>query len=248
MRRLIGKVAVVTGAAGGIGQATVRRLAAEGATVLATDVEPDRVVVAREGAGGVGPAVSAHRLDVTDEGEWNGLRDIAVARHGRIDVLVNNAGITDGAVIEDLTPDLWHRTLDVSLTGVFLGMRCFSELLKASGHGSVINISSVFADSGVGRSVAYSAAKAGVQAMTRTVAVRWATEHVRVNSISPGLVDTTFHGAARQAANARWSPEIPLGRFADADEIAAGVAFLASDDASYMTGADLRLDGGFLAR
>jgi len=243
-------VALVTGAACGIGHATAKRLAAEGATVAVTDVQDalGEEAVAEIGAAG-GKAFFLHQ-DVTDEDGWREVVERVLTDNGRLDVLVNNAGMGDLAPIEETTLEDYERTIAIDQTGVFLGMKTCAEALKASGHGSVINISSIFGTSGgFGTSPAYHAAKGAVRTLTKNVALRWATEGVRVNSIHPGFIRTPILDQAK--GTEVWdamTASTPMGRLGEPDEVTAAVAYLASDDASFVTGLELYVDGGFIAR
>jgi NAD(P)-dependent dehydrogenase (short-subunit alcohol dehydrogenase family) len=249
MDRLAGRVALVTGAASGIGAATARRLASEGAVVLVTDVQDDAGAhVAKQIIAGGGRAAYAH-LDVTSQDEWEAAVAGAVREFGGLDILVNNAGIADLAGIEDTSLADWQRTIEIDQTGVFLGMKA-AAVLAASGHGSVINISSVFgASGGFGTSPAYHAAKGAVRTLTKNIALHWAGRGVRVNSVHPGFIDTPILDPARGTPAQRAMIGLtPLGRLGQSSEVAAGVAYLASDDASFVTGLELYIDGGYMAR
>lgn len=246
MRRLEGRTALITGAAGGIGSATARRLAEEGARVFLTDVE-DASELVKE----IGLDQAAYlRHDVADPGDWEATVEAAVARFGSLDILVNNAGILDRGVIEDTDLKTFERVIAVTQTSVFLGMKIAANALKASPHGSIINISSVFGISGgAGSSPAYHAAKGAVRVMTKNAALHWASVGLRVNSIHPGFIDTAILGDARDSEVGQYMvSSTPMGRFGLPSEIAAAVAFLASDDASFITGSELIVDGGWLAR
>lgn len=249
MERLRGRTALVTGAASGIGWAIAVRLAEEGAAVLATDIQDDagEKVVAEIIAAG-GRAVFVHH-DVADENGWRAVVDRAQAEFGGLDVLVNNAGIGDLHPIEDTELGDYQRTISVDQTGVFLGMKTAADLLKASGHGSVINISSIFGISGgFGTSPAYHAAKGAVRTLTKNVALHWA-DSVRVNSVHPGFIDTPILDETKNTEFETTMIDLtPMGRLGRPEEIAAAVAFLACDDASFITGAELYVDGGYLAR
>ena len=250
MRRLEGRVALVTGAASGIGRATAERLASEGAAVVVTDVQDEagEETAAALAAGG-DDALYVH-LDVTDETDWQAAVERVLTERDRLDVLVNNAGLGDLAPIEETTLADWERTIAIDQTGVFLGMKSCAEALKASGHGSVINISSIFGTSGgFGTSPAYHAAKGAVRTLTKNTALHWATEGVRVNSVHPGFIRTPILDQAK--GTEIWeamTAMTPMGRLGEPEEIAAAVAYLASDDASFVTGLELYVDGGFIAR
>ncbi|WP_350275838.1 glucose 1-dehydrogenase [Kribbella sp. HUAS MG21] len=250
MGRLDDRVALVTGAASGIGEATAWRLAAEGAAVLLTDIaEPAGEAVA-EGLRDSGARALFARHDVAAEADWERVCRLAADEFGGLDILVNNAGMGDLATIEETTLKDWQHTIDVDQTGVFLGMRTAAPYLKASGHASVINISSIFGTSGgFGTSPAYHAAKGAVRTLTKNAALHWAADGIRVNSIHPGFVDTPILDAARGTPFWTTMTDLtPMGRLGTPAEIAAGVAYLASDDASFVTGLELYIDGGYVAR
>ena len=250
MKRLEGRVALITGAASGIGRATADRLASEGAIVVVSDLQDEAgEQAAAELRGAGGEALFVH-LDVTDENGWAGAVERVLAERGSLGILVNNAGLGDLAPIEETTLSDWERTVAIDQTGVFLGMKSCGDALKASGHGSVINISSIFGTSGgFGTSPAYHAAKGAVRTLTKNVALHWATEGVRVNSIHPGFIRTPILDQAR--GTEVWDAMTtltPMGRLGEPEEIAAAVAYLASDDASFVTGLELYVDGGYIAR
>lgn len=248
MDRLTGRVALVTGAAGGIGRATSIRLAAEGAAVVVTDIADGQAVVDEITANG-GRALFL-TLDVTDDGAWRVAVERTVAEFGGLDILVNNAGVGDVSPIEQTTRAEYDRTIAITQTSVLLGMQAAAAALKASGRGSVINISSIFGSSGgFGSSPAYHAAKGAVRTMTKSVALAWALEGVRVNSIHPGFVDTPIMDEVRGTEFEDLMMDLtPMRRLGRPDEVAAGVAYLASDDATFVTGSELYIDGGYMAR
>jgi NAD(P)-dependent dehydrogenase (short-subunit alcohol dehydrogenase family) len=250
MKRLDGRVALVTGAASGIGRATAERLAAEGATVIVSDVQDEQGEQAAAAIRDGGGSASFLHLDVTDEANWSRVVEQVRGEHGGLDVLVNNAGMGDLATIEETSLADWERTVAIDQTGVFLGMKSCAETLKASGHGSVINISSIFGTSGgFGTSPAYHAAKGAVRTLTKNIALLWAQQGVRVNSIHPGFIRTPILDQAK--GTEVWdamTASTPMGRLGEPEEVAAAVAYLAGDDASFVTGSELYVDGGYIAR
>ncbi len=244
MRRFEGYAALVTGAGRGIGEAVARRLAGEGARVLMTDVDAERVADAAAGVDGA----EALACDVGDRASVEAAVAYAVDRFGRLDVLVNNAYAChpDTPRFEDQSDETWLRDLDISLTGAFRCARAaMPHLAAADGRGAVVSIGSVngLADFG---NHSYSAAKAGLGSLTRTLAGDAAPRGVRVNLVAPGTVHTPGW-TGREDALARAAREYPLGRVGLPDDIAAAVAFLASSDASWITGVTLPVDGGLLS-
>jgi cyclopentanol dehydrogenase len=247
MGRLAGKVALISGAARGQGAAEARLFAREGASVVLGDVRVEQgEQVAREIVEAGGKAVFT-RLDVSREDDWTRAVELAEGTFGKLDVLVNNAAIIGLEGIMDTTLELWNRVIGVNQTGTFLGMRAAIPAMRRAGGGSIVNISSVLATMGSGNSASYTASKGAVSALTRTVSVELATEGIRVNAVHPGGVETPMAAEclgddveARRALVAAH----PLGRIGEPEEIATGVLFLASDDASFVTGASLVIDGG----
>lgn len=254
MARLSGKVALVTGAASGLGAATARRLAKDGAAVLLTDrdLAGDDVAASITAAGGQ----AAFRLhDVTSHPDWAAAVEHAVTDFGRLDILVNNAGVAGGRhELMDHSYDAWRQILAVNLDGVFLGLRHAGPRIAASGGGSVINLSSILGKVGMAGAAAYCASKGGVTLLTKAAALEWAPLGIRVNSVHPGFIDTPMVSNAladREDGNEMRVALMnahPVGRFGVPREIADAIAFLASDDASFITGAELVVDGGFTAQ
>jgi 3alpha(or 20beta)-hydroxysteroid dehydrogenase len=242
--RLEGKAALITGGARGQGAAHGRRLAEEGAAVILGDILEDAGQAHARELRATGHDIHFQRLDVTAPEDWNAAVQAAESRFGQLDVLVNNAGVVRVAPIVDESDDGWHATMAVNATGVFYGMRAAIPALRRNGGGSIINIASIYGPVGAPGYVAYTASKGAVIAMTKVAALEHAQDHIRVNAICPGPVRTPM---SEQEGDA--SVDItPLRRRAEPEEISSAVAFLASDDAIYITGAELAVDGGYLAR
>jgi len=245
--RLQGKVAIVTGAASGMGAATARRFAREGAKVVIADTLEDE---GRRVAAAIGEAALFHRLDVTDEAEWQAVVAVTTERFGGLDILVNNAGISGSAYADLFDMVGWHKVMEVNATGVFLGMKHAVPAMRARGGGSIVNFSSISGFVGQARiHMSYNASKGAVRIMTKSAAVQFGRDKIRVNSVHPGLMPPmrTSGATADPALRAEMTKRIPLGRTGEVDEVANAVLFLASDEASYITGTELVVDGGFLA-
>jgi NAD(P)-dependent dehydrogenase (short-subunit alcohol dehydrogenase family) len=246
--RFEGRVAIVTGAGRGIGRAIAERFASDGASVAVADLDDAaarETVSATEAAGGSALAIHA---DVTRPDDVAALVAATTDRFGRIDILVNNAGILRSTPAAKVSPEEWHLVIDANLTGSFLCARAAYPPLRDSGHGRIVNLASMAgrATSTLG-GVHYTTAKAGVLGLTRHLAREWARDGITVNAISPGIVDTPMaRGATDAARMADVLASIPMGRLADPAEIAALVAFLASDEAAYITGANVDIHGGEL--
>jgi NAD(P)-dependent dehydrogenase (short-subunit alcohol dehydrogenase family) len=245
VERFTDRVAVITGGAGGIGRASAQRLAAEGATVVVVDLNEEVGKAFADELGGMFIAA-----DVTSEEDNARIYQQAHAAYGRIDVAFHNAGISppDDDSILDTGLEAWKRVQDVNLTSVFLGCKAVLPYMLAAGKGSIINTASFVASLGAATSqISYTASKGGVLAMSRELGVQFARQGVRVNALSPGPVATPMLMelfASDQERAQRRLVHVPLGRFADPAEIAAAVAFLASDDASFITASNFLVDGG----
>lgn len=245
MARFDGKVAIVTGGASGIGLATVERMAAEGGIVVVADVQDDKGKAVAERLTGEGYKVNYKHLDVTSESGWENVVAEVVSEHGKLNILVNNAGIGDNEPIEVTTKEMWDKVVAVTQTSVFLGTKAAGEALKASGNGSVVNTSSMFGIiGGFGTAPAYHAAKGAVRLLTKSTALGWAKQGVRVNSVHPGFIQTPILGETDQQMLADITP---MGRIGQPEEMAAVICFLASDEASFVTGAEFVADGGYTA-
>lgn len=240
---LNGKTAVVTGAAQGIGLAISTAFARAGATVLCTDLDESRVGVA---ARGIGPSAVPMVCDVTKEQNVEAVADRGVREFGRVDIWVNNAGLTRDASLRTMTLDDFRTVVDVHLVGAWLGVRAAAGIMREQKSGSIVNISSLSGKAGNPGQTNYSAAKAGVVGLTKAAAKELARHNIRVNAVQPGLIRTPMTAAMPAAVFAAREADIPLGRAGDADEVAHVVAFLASDLSTYMTGAVLEVGGGRL--
>ena len=247
--RLEGKVALISGGARGMGAAEARLFASEGAKVVLGDVlESEGQQVEAEIAEAGGEAVFVH-LDVTSEADWQQAVDTAIERFGGLHILVNNAGIWNGGNVETQTVEGWDQIMDINAKGVFLGTRAAIPAMRDSGSGSIVNISSVAGIIGSVGATAYNASKGAVRLLTKSTAVQYAAEGIRCNSVHPGPIETQMIREVypdKETRNSRVSA-IPMGRMGEMDDVAKGVLFLASDEASYMTGSELVIDGGATA-
>lgn len=232
MDRLKSKVAIVTGAGQGIGRAVVELFAAEGATVVATDVER-----------------AAEILDVSEPADWERVVAETVARHGTVDILVNNAGIVLAyEALHETELERWARVVQVNQTGTFLGMRAVIPHMMRAGGGSIVNMSSIWGSVGASGAAAYQAAKGAVRNMTKNAAVTYGKSNIRVNSVHPGIIYTPLIAAQPDEMNAAIVGVTPLNRMGRPEDVANGCLYLASDEAAFVTGAELAIDGGYLAQ
>jgi NAD(P)-dependent dehydrogenase (short-subunit alcohol dehydrogenase family) len=254
-RSLDGRVALITGAASGIGRATAELFAGEGARVVMTDIDPAGADVARKVAGGA----MFVRLDVADEGQWRAAMARATSTFGAIDILINNAGVTATGAIEAMTLDAWRGVMAVNVDGAFLGIKHAMPLMRERG-GAIVNVSSASSIAAAPGAAAYCASKSALAMLTKVAALEGAKHGIRVNSVHPGAVRTPLwrsnawwdesvrDAGGEDAAFALLARGTPLGRVATPDDVARAVLYLASDAASYVTGAELVVDGGYTIR
>jgi 3alpha(or 20beta)-hydroxysteroid dehydrogenase len=246
MSRLQNKIAIITGSARGMGAATARLFAREGATVVIADMlETEGRALALE----IGGASTFRKHNVADESQWQALVDDTVARFGRIDALVNNAGVVSFGTIENSTAQEFDRVFAVNVKGPLLGMKYVGKVMTEAGKGAIVNISSVDGFRGANAVGIYSSSKWAVRGLTKTAALEYGHHGVRVNSVHPGGVDTVMGNPQGQSgAERNWSYQrVPLQRIGEPGEVAAASLFLCSDEASYITGAELAVDGGWAA-
>jgi 3(or 17)beta-hydroxysteroid dehydrogenase len=248
--RLENKVALITGAASGMGASMARIFAREGAKVVVADVlEEEGNAVVAEITKANGTAIF-HRLDVTSETEWRAAVDTTVAEFGKLDILVNDAGLSGSAEEDLFDTAAWDLLMAVNARGVFLGIKFAIPIMKAAGGGSIVNISSISGITGQQQiHVAYNASKGAVRTLTKAAAVQHGADNIRVNSIHPGLMPPmrSSKRTADPEVRAKMLQQVPMGRAGRPEEVANAVLFLASDEASYITGAELYVDGGYLA-
>jgi len=250
MNRLKNKVAIVTGAAGGMGATEAKLFAQEGANVLATDTQEDKLKAWVEEAKKEGLSIDWAVHDVTSRVSWQAVVDKTIGLYGKINVLVNNAGVyPPGATLENTPQELWDKIIAINLTGPFIGMQLCIPHMKNAGSGSVVNISSIAGMVG-GNGAAYTASKGGLRLLTKDSAVEFAKDNIRVNSIHPGgvLTPMTDFIATMENRDEVEKNMCPMQRIGQSIEIAYGALYLACDESTYTTGAELVIDGGMIAR
>lgn len=250
MGRLDHKVAIITGAAGGMGKADALLFAKEGAKVVITDIQDEKIqAVAKEitDQGGVAVALTQ---DVTSEQDWARVTETALTQFGKIDILVNNAGISSATPFLETDLELWNKVMNINVTSVFLGQKYVIPHMINGGGGSIINISSIAGLTGGSGTGPYTASKGAVRLLTKATAVDYAKHNIRANSIHPGYIETPITKDLMADENMRnwFLSQTPIPRLGQAEDIAKGVLFLASDESSYITGIELPIDGGYSAK
>ena len=246
--RLEGKVAILTGGARGMGAAESRLFAAEGAKVVIADVSEAEARAVESEIAEAGGEATFVRLDVTREEDWQAAVEATVARYGKLDILVNNAGVIGDHGGDLASTDAWDELMGVNAKGVFLGIKLATPSMRKTGGGSIVNISSISGFIGqVHTHLGYNASKGAVRILTKAAAVQHAGDGIRVNSVHPGIMPPMRNVVRDPEALKQMLDTIPMGRTGEAEEVAYAVLFLASDEASYITGTELVVDGGFLA-
>ena len=243
--RLKGKVAIISGATRGIGEAQAKLFAAEGCKVIIggrSECDGNRVESEIRDMGGDCIFVP---LEVTKASDWRNAIDSAIRRYDKLDILVNNAGVIDRTLLEDMTEDAWDNVMNVNLKGVFLGTKLVVPEMRRIGGGSIVNMSSVSGILALGFP-SYNASKGAIRVFTKNIAVEYAKDNIRVNSIHPGVIDTPMTQVGGQAERSANLQSVPMGRVGNPEEVAFGALFLASDESSYMTGAEMVIDGGVM--
>lgn len=246
--RLKDKVAIVTGGASGIGESTIKEMVKEGAKVVIADLNEEAGSLLANKLCKDGKEAIYMKVDVTDEEMVQRMVASTIDQFGRIDILFNNAGIGSTQPTDEVSMEDWRNMLSVNLDGVFLAAKHVIKYMRKNGGGSIVNNASILGHVGQGATLAYTASKGAVVNLTKTLALEYASENIRVNAVSPGYIDTPLiSGATDEKRNLLISLH-PLGRLGKPDEVAKAVVFLASDDASFITGTSLAVDGGYLAR
>jgi NAD(P)-dependent dehydrogenase (short-subunit alcohol dehydrogenase family) len=249
-KKLTGRTAVITGASKGLGKAMALALAAEGASVALVSRDLAQLdVVAAEIAAAGGDAAS-FAADVTSEDQVRALEHALLTRYGRVNIVINNAGINVRKPVEDFTMEEWRSVMDTNVTAAFLMCRSFVPAMKGQGYGRIINMTSIMSHVSLPHRIAYSTSKTALLGMTRTLALELAGDAITVNGISPGPFGTEMNRALMEnpEVNAQFVASIPLGRWGKVEEIGSLAAFLCSDDAGFITGTDILIDGGWTAR
>ena len=249
--RLQGKVALISGGARGQGAAEAKLFTREGAKVVFGDVLDDEGRKTEAEIQEIGGEALYIHMDVTKEGDWEKAVSETVSKFGKLDILVNNAGVVSWGNLEDTTPEEWDRVMDINSKGVFLGTKAVIPQMRKIGGGSIVNISSISGIIGQDNiQPVYNASKGAVRLFTKSTAIQYASENIMANSVHPGSVATDMNAERRSDPEllAQSLSRIPMGRIGEPDDIALGVLYLASDEASFITGSELVIDGGFSAQ
>ena len=247
--RLANKTAIVTGASQGMGESEARLLASEGANVILCDVDEEKGRKAAKKITASGAIAEFALCDVTNESNWEAVINAATNKYGSLDVLVNNAGISSGSTEDHLSSEWWHKIMDVNATGVFIGTKLAAEIMKKQQSGSIINISSIMGFvGGENGHPAYHASKGAVRIFTKAMAVKYGPYGVRVNSVHPGFMPPMSSSYRSPGIQDEYIKRTPLRRTGEVIEVSNGVLFLASDEASFITGTELVIDGGYIAQ
>ena len=249
--RVAGKVALISGGSGGIGAASAKLLAREGAAVVIADILVDQGKATEAQIAEAGRRVQFVHLNVTSEESWRWAVKNAIDNFGRLDVVVNSAGVVHRAGVEETTVEDWDRVMDVNVKGVFLGTRAAISDLRKAGGGSIINISSINGLVGSANSgSSYHASKGAVRIFSKSAAIQYAKDKIRVNSVHPGYVDSPMTQAYHSVPEVRQERigKTPIGRIGTPEDIASGILYLASDESSFVTGSELVIDGGMTAQ
>lgn len=245
--RLSGKVALISGGASGLGEAQALLFASEGAAVLIGDIQDDKGAAVVDRITATGGQAAFVRLDVADAASWGNAVAVAIERFGALTTLVNNAGIFHPGGIESETLEGWQRMVAINQTGVFLGMKAAAPELKKSGNGAIVNISSLFGLIGSANAISYHASKGAVRVMGKAGALEFAKQGIRVNTIFPGQIRTPILADITPEQDRAIKAMIPMGEVGDPEDIAYGSLYLASDEAKYVSGAELWIDGAWYA-
>lgn len=248
MKKLENKAAIVTGGSSGIGEATVNEMVKEGAKVLIADINDEVGEKLANQYNSDKKTVVYHHVDVSKEEDVAAMVQKAVEEFGKVDIVFNNAGIGGMEPSTEMSYDTWKKLISINLDGVFLGSKHAIKAMQNNGGGSIINTASILGHVGQAATAHYTAAKGGVLNLTKTLAIEYAKENIRVNSVSPGYVETAILNDADPELKDQLVSLHPMGRLGKPEEIAKAVVFLASDDASFVTGADLLADGGYTAQ
>ena len=248
--RVSGKVALISGGSGGIGAASAKLLASEGAAVVIADILVDQGKVTEAQIAEAGGRVQFVPLDVTNEESWRWAVKNTIDNFGRLDIVVNSAGVVHRAGVEETTVKDWDRVMDVNVKGVFLGTRAAIPEMRKAGGGSIINISSINGLVGSPASASYHASKGAVRIFSKSAAIQHAKDNIRVNSVHPGYVDSPMTQAYHDLPEVRQERigKTPIGRMGTPEDIALGILYLASDESSFVTGSELVIDGGMTAQ